>query len=77
MRCQLGDGQSVFSAASGELVTIVLTFRSQIEVDAARVVRRDLNALVSQRRNPFANAVERIEWRFVAHELSEENGRAA
>src|SRR3990170_6199521 len=73
VRRQLGDLDARLAASAGELVAIVLAFGGELEVDAAAVPGRNLDADIAGLRHPPGGGRQRVERCGIAHELREED----
>jgi hypothetical protein len=73
MRRQLADHQRVPVERRLDVVAIGAAFRRLREVEEAPVPARDLDSFISEPRRPAGDVIQRVERRFVAGELCEED----
>ncbi|OBX33808.1 hypothetical protein A8U91_02850 [Halomonas elongata] len=73
---KLADRHACLGAASVQLVTVILAFGGEFEVDQARVHGRHLHAAIPQRGGPAGDRVEIVEGRAIVEKLGEKERRS-
>jgi hypothetical protein len=76
VRRQLGDLQAVLREHALHLIAVSLALRRAIEIEQPRLPGRNLHGLEAETRRPLAYRAQRVEWRRVAGELRQKDGRA-
>src|SRR5262245_117672 len=75
MRRELGDLEPALGQDAFHLVTVGLALGRLLEIEEASVPAWDLDALETEPRSPAGDALEVVEWRCIASELRQEDGR--
>jgi hypothetical protein len=77
MRAELGNADARFATHARDLVAIHLAIRGQRKIEQVRLRRWYLYAGVANSCRPRGQASERVEWRSILQELSQEEAGSA